>query len=217
MSSHLSQFTTNAYERYWLPVTVRAAWEMSAAGVDNESELLRAAREHVLCSLPDELPIPVVERLTSLYVFEFLDRYDHDRYQKIELDPDLYIELPYEWKLSILEDLKKPEHVLFHFHYSDGHSLKQISKKSKIPLRILEEAKRNLLLKMNNLLQEAQYNLELWEKPRVDRLLGFLANLSASDYLEEVSFHPEDLLRAEKKRLSKFVGNFPLWAGNPPP
>ena len=86
MSSHLSHFTTNAYERYWLPVTIRSAWEMSAAGVDNEADLLRAARKHVLCSLPDDLQIPVVERLTSLYVFEFLDRYDHDRYQKIELE-----------------------------------------------------------------------------------------------------------------------------------
>ena len=48
MSSHLSHFTTKAYERYWLPVTVRSAWEMSDAGIDNQPELLRAAREHVL-------------------------------------------------------------------------------------------------------------------------------------------------------------------------
>ncbi|MBM74729.1 MAG: hypothetical protein CMK59_04965 [Proteobacteria bacterium] len=200
MSSHLSHFTTNAYERYWTPVTVRTAWEMSAAGVENHSELLHAAREHVLCSLPDELPIPVVERLTTLYVFEFLDRYDNDRYQKIELDPDLYMEIPYEWRLRILEDLKKSEHVLFHFFYADGHSLKQISKKSNIPLNVLEKSKSSLLKKMSVILEEDQQSLDLWEQPRIDRILGFLANLSASDHLQGISFVPEDLLRADKKK-----------------
>ena len=69
--------------------------------------------------LPDDLPIPVVERLFHFMLWSFwiVMTIDVTRLSWI----GFVYGLPYEWRLSILEDLKQTYSLSFSF--SDGHSL----------------------------------------------------------------------------------------------
>ena len=100
----------------WIPVTIRVAWELYTAGFRVRTQILKCAREHVLRSIPPDISIEVAERFATIYAHDFVERFQHHRYRRPNVDPDIKMEIPRTWCLILQEKLDSVGKVVFRFH-----------------------------------------------------------------------------------------------------
>jgi hypothetical protein len=116
---------TDPVRKVWLPVTVQVAWTLVAQGVRVHPDVLDGAREHVLRSLPHDTSPRVAERLTPVFVADYLRRARGGAYEPVPVR-DLAAEPAAEWRDTLCEVLDPVGEAVFRLHYGDGLTFEAI-------------------------------------------------------------------------------------------
>ena len=123
----------------WLPVTVRIAWELAIARIRIRPAVLSDIREHVLRSLPPDVPLDKdCDPIVALYTREYLDRVRADRYAAPILEPWMTTPVPAEWKPGVESVLDPLARRVLRFHYGDGLTLGQLERTFHVDRSTLE-------------------------------------------------------------------------------
>ena len=163
----------------WLQVTVRVAWEMVCAGVKPRPQVIAAAREHVLLSLPPEVGPSELDLVVRALARDFLARVREDRYESSQSDHLDEVQRSALQEVDagrIMAALSPVGEALWRMHYCDGERVGQVAARSGVPLSQLHTAQAGVREIARTVIAERCEGVEAWTDARVDVALEWLAN-----------------------------------------
>ena len=176
----------------WGPVTIRVTWTLYQAGLEPR-DLLTAAREHVLLSIPDKLPPNQAEDLAEHFTREFLQRFLHQNYRPREMET-CGVEPQYRWRQALLKTLDGLGEVVFHLGYGDRLPLEQISETTGTDTGVLIGSQEGIRAALRSILAAEGVGLAQADARALDLLLQRLALMAAPE-----CSGGEEILRSDKR------------------
>ena len=125
---------------FWVPVTIRIAWELYLLGISISKELIENAREHILRSIPSDFTIDEAERFAIVYTHDFMDRLNIQSYMRPDIDEDLRMFIPQEWRMRVEKNASSLGRSVFRYHYRDGFSLDETALKLGVSMQKVQRA-----------------------------------------------------------------------------
>jgi hypothetical protein len=183
---------TDVADTAWAGITVRAAWLLLSKNL--HLDLLPDVRDHVLFSLPPNLPAAAAEDRSELLIRQFIARV---RGQTMP-DPwpaDWDVVPSPRWRLRVFESLIGLSVDVFATHYANELDLRKTAQRLHEDLFSVEAAREGLREVLRLAGQEDGFSFDGWSDQRLDRMLHRIAALGAPDappLVEVVAGHHPD-------------------------
>ena len=182
----------------WVPITIRVAWDLHMAKIEVRSNVLDAARTHVLSHLESDVSVDVADRLAGIYTADFITRLQQKKYERPEWEPDVELAFSVEWRELLLAALSSDAIKVFWLYYSDGLPLEKVSKRMAKPVMSIEGLMVTIRETMRVVATQKGVTLRDWMDVRLDKAISYIALLAT-----DIMLPPDEILSPKGKEYTK--------------